>query len=230
VLFETVVARVGADRYRAACETAWASAAGCGRCGGQRSWAGSPEDVPHEIQDAWWNAESPLAERLAMGLRVLREMPCYANTMALKSFHEQFGPHEKQALWDAYRAALEAEDDRRADPVSYSLWVDFFEDAATVEEAWREMTARRGASWRRRVERVLDVAGPVPWALKEALFAELVGEERWHPAIFAALRGSAFDAYGDAGPNAREWLARLRLPDDAPDLQALRAQLSPAAS
>ena len=230
MLFDDVVAQVGADRYRAACENAWATAAGTGRCGGMWSWAAGADDVPQEFSDAWWDADTSLAERLQMGLRVLREMPCYANTMALKSFYEEFGPAEKRALWNAYRAALECDDDRRADPVSYSLWVDFFEDATTVAQAWRETTRRDAEPWARRVERVLDVAGPVPWPLKEELFGQLAGDERWHRAIFRAIAGSALDVYGRLDAlSASAWLRRLRLPEQTPDLQALRAQLSGAA-
>jgi hypothetical protein len=224
VLFDELVAQVGAERYREACRQAWSSAAGTGRCGGARSWPGDVAFVPHEFSDMWWGDAAP-AQCLDTALRLYREMPCYANTIELKRAYERFGDDEKQTLWNAFRDVLACDDDRLADPLGYALWVDFFEDPATVEESWREMTGRDGDAWERRIERVLDNAGPVPWPLKEELFAQLVRDRRFHHAIFRALAGSAFDVYGQLGPSAASWLQRLQLAPDTPDLPALRVRL-----
>jgi hypothetical protein len=226
VLFDDLVAQVGSERYTRACEAAWASAAGAGRCGGARSFAGGPADVPDEFGAAWYHSGAPLAELLEMALTLYREMPCYANTMELVSFYDQFGVVEREAFWDEVRSLLGSDDDRLADPMSYALWVDLFEDAGTVEEAWREATRRDATPWERRVARVLDVAGPVPWALKAELFEQLVGDVRWHPAIFRALAGSTFDVFGQLDPAAGALLERLRLAPDTPDLTAVRGRLA----
>jgi hypothetical protein len=161
-----------------------------------------------------------------MALALYAEMPCYANTIALHGFHPQFDEEQRSALWEAYRTWLASDDDRLADPAAHALWVDFFEDDATVEEAWREVTRRDVAPWQRRVERVLQVAGPVPWSLKAALLDELAADPRLHHAVLRALVGSAFDPFGDIGANAATLLDRLVLPDDTPDLAALRARLA----
>jgi hypothetical protein len=143
-------------------------------------------------------------------------MPCYGNTMYIKLSHERFKRAEKRTFWDAWRAALDSDDDRLAEPAVYSLWVDFFEDRSTVKEAWREMTT---APTERRLERLLEASGPVPWRLKEALFEQIWREPRWHPFIFRALKGSAFEYFGDFDARAAErWLRRLQLPQDTPDL------------
>lgn len=226
MLFDELVASVGPQRYREACERAWQTAAGTGRCGGQRSWAGDLQAVPRQFADAWWDGDASIAERLQMGLRLYADMPCYANTIALHGFYAEFGDPERRALWDAYRDWLSGEDDRLADPVAHSLWVDFFEDESTVEEAWHEVTCRDPAPWERRVARVLHVAGPVPWARKQPLFEELAGNPRLHQPVFRALAGSAFDLPGELGPGAAALLDRLELPADTPDLAALRARLA----
>ncbi|HEV2777295.1 MAG TPA: hypothetical protein VGV90_17030 [Solirubrobacteraceae bacterium] len=228
MLFEELVAKVGPQRYRAACERAWASAAGTGRCGGQRSWAGDLQAVPPQFADAWWHGDTALRERLQMALRLYAEMPCYANTVALHGFHGEFGEDERRMLWDAYRTWLAHDDERLADPVAHSLWVDFFEDEATLREAWHEVTRRDVAPWEQRVARVLQVSGPVPWSLKAGLLEELVAQPRLHHAVFRALAGSAFDPFGDLGPGAAALLARLELAVDTPDLPALRARLAQA--
>ncbi|HVF76759.1 MAG TPA: hypothetical protein VNA28_00555 [Solirubrobacteraceae bacterium] len=147
MLFEELVAQVGEERYSRACEIAWSTGAGTGRCSAQRSWPGDLELVPHEFADAWWHDDEPLLERLQMGLRLYRDMPCYASTMELKSFYEHFGTEEKLVLWEALRAVLDSDDDRLADPMTYALWVDFFEDVRTVEEAWHETTRRDREPW-----------------------------------------------------------------------------------
>jgi len=225
VLFDDVVERVGAERFQAAREAAWSCAAGTGRCGAARSWPGDLALVPHEFSDAWYG-EAPLTERLEMGLRLYREIPCYASTIELKGFYGAFGDEHKRALWAAVRSLLDGDDDRLADPLTYALWVDFFEDRDTVAEAWRETTRRDVEPWRRRIARVLDVAGPVSWPLKEELFAVLVGDERLHPAILRALAGSAFDVCGQLDQAAAAgWLRRLRLAPETPDLPALRVRL-----
>lgn len=227
VLFDELVGKVGPERYRAACERAWQTAAGTGRCGGQRSWPGDLQAVPPEFADAWWDGGAPIGERLAAALRLYAEMPCYANTIALHGFYGEFGAAQRAALWEAYRAWLAGDDDRLADPVAHSLWIDFFEDAATVDEAWREVTRTDVVPWERRVERVLAVAGPVPWRAKAPLLDELAGDPRMQRAVFGALAGAAFDLLGDLGPGASALLARLELPADTPDLAVLRARLAP---
>ena len=226
MLFEELVAKVGPQRYREACDHAWKTAAGIGRCSGLRSFAGDLQAVPPEFGDAWWDAEVSLDERLRMALRLYAEMPCYANTIALHGFYQEFDEAQRRLLWDAYRAWLAGEDDRLADPAAHSLWVDFFEDEATVADAWRELTRRDIAPWERRVERVLQVCGPVPWAAKAGLLDELADDPRLHHAVFRALAGSAFDPFGDVGPEAAALLGRLVLPDATPDLAPLRARLA----
>ncbi len=167
--YEDLVARVGEARYRAAVAAAHADA-----------WDEDLREVPHDLHDL-------VGDDLALALRVLAEMPCYANTMTL-------GP--APALWDFYRAALEGDDERLADTVAYSLWVDFYESPATVEEAWSE-TIREPAP-DARVRRVLAASGPVPWALKAPWFERL--RPRWNAEIEAAIAAARTEYFGDAGP------------------------------
>jgi hypothetical protein len=226
MLFDELVATVGPQRFRAACEHAWQTAAGIGRCGGQRSFAGDLQAVPREFADAWWDGDVALGERLDAALQLYAQMPCYANTIALHGFYGEFDAHQRDVLWDACRAWLAGADDRLADPIAHSLWVDFFEDAATVQDAWREVTRTDVAPWERRLARVLQVAGPVPWHVKAPVLEELSNDPRMHVAVFSALAGSAFDLLGELGADAGALLERLALPADTPDLAALRARLA----
>jgi hypothetical protein len=226
--FDALVATVGRERYDEACRQAWQTAAGTGKAREPRH---TPDrlaaDVPHELADLWYDESTSLSVKLDLALRIYREMPGYATLMYVKSHYEDLDGDLRERLWTAYRAALESDDRRVADPVAYSLWVDFFEDQSTVDEAWQAMTRRDAAGWEPRLRRVLDGAGPVPWPHKETLFEALAGDASWHPYILDALIGSAFDYFGQLDARAaRRWLGRLRLREDARGLSELRAKLA----
>ena len=226
VTYEKLVASVGIERYRAACEWAWRTAEGTGE-GRGLAWPSNLDEVPHDLADAWYDESTSLSEKLDLALRVYKEMPSYATLMYMKDRFADLDDVLRQRLWAAFRAALDSDDRRVADPVSYVLWVDFFEDEETVEEAWREMTRRDLLPWESRLRRVLDNAGPVPWPQKEALFEQLAADTAWHPHLVRALIGSAFDVYGQLDATAASrWLERLRLSDDVPGLPELRQKLN----
>ncbi len=118
-------------------------------------------------------------------------MPCYAGTMPFKWHVDDLAPADRERLYEGYADALDGDDERLAETVSYSLWVDFFEDQTTVTDAWEALIA--GAP-DRRIERLLSISGPVPWALKAPWFAWL--GKRWRPQIAAAIRSARAEYYG----------------------------------
>jgi hypothetical protein len=216
---------VGVDRFEAACEWAWRTAAGTGKSDRDDvEWPDDLAEVPHDLADpVWYDTTDPLGERLAVAQALYRTMPCYANLMYVLHFYDEFGPRERDTFWREYRALLQDPDARLADPVAYSLWVDYYEAGYT--EAWRE-TASFEPPWERRLQRVLENSGPVKWKLKEPVYERLAGDQRWHPFIFLGLLGSAFDVYGDLKRRrARALLRRLDVPDGASGLAELREKL-----
>jgi hypothetical protein len=175
----------------------------------------------------WYAAERPEAERLALGLALYRDLPSYAVLLYSTGAYRQFGDETRAMFWAAVRALLADANDRLADPIAYALWCDNFEDATTVQEAWRGIDPATLAP--RGLARLLDAAGPVPWALKAPLYERLLPDRAWHPALFRSLSFSRFDAYGEiAAPEALALLSRLRLPRDTAGLAELRAALEEA--
>ena len=142
-------------------------------------------------------------------------MPCYANTVALHGFYGEFGADERRgSVGRLPRGWLAHDDDRLADPVAHSLWVDFFEDEATVEEAWREVdaraTSRRGSGASRAC---CTSPGPVPWALKAALLEELARRPAPAPRRLPRARGQRVrPSSASSGRGAAALLERLDLP------------------
>jgi hypothetical protein len=222
-----LVEHVGAERYAAAREQAWRTAAGTGK-------AREPGPVParnasenvlrsvvYDLVDLTWDAhERPEHERLAL----YRDLPAYAVLMYGTGACRAFSGETRTAFWAAYRALLADPDDRLADSIAYSLWCDYFEDPKTVHEAWHGVDP--STLPHRGLERLLDVAGPVPWMLKAPLYQRLLPDLSWHRAIFRSLRYSRFDVYGQIdATQALRLLNHLRLTRDTAGLPDLRARL-----
>ena len=183
-------------------------------------------DVPHELSDPmWFEGTLAAAERIDLLFAVYERMPGYALLMYTTGPFEDFTAQEKERFWAGYRALLEHPDPRLAEPVAYSLWVDYYESPATVAEAWRETSGQAGA-WERRLERVLPAAGPVPYKLKAPLYDRLIADRRWHRPILDSLFNSTHDVYGkiDAA-NALQLLGRLELAAGTDGLKELEREL-----
>ncbi|GAA3058326.1 hypothetical protein GCM10020229_82480 [Kitasatospora albolonga] len=144
------------------------------------------------------------------------------------------GPLPPTTLWAGYRRRLEAE--RDAEAVTYSLWVDWFEDRTTAGTAFAEVlgldldriVATGGpAPLLRRAGRVLACSGPVPWPVKRRAYATALRLPALHEPLFQGLLTSYHDLYGDLEPTAAlALLTRLDLPPDTPHLHELRTVLT----
>ncbi|MCX5377695.1 hypothetical protein [Streptomyces sp. NBC_00091] len=143
------------------------------------------------------------------------------------------GPLPAGPLWDGYRRRLEAE--RDAEPVEYSLWVDWFEDRTTTATAFAEVLGNDITTivttptppTLRRASRVLECSGPVPWDVKHATYTTAARLPALHEPLFKALRAGYHDIYGDLDPPAAlTLLTHLTLPPDTEHLTQLRTVLS----
>ncbi|MGW2819107.1 hypothetical protein [Streptomyces sp. NPDC001415] len=143
------------------------------------------------------------------------------------------GPLPAEVLWDGYRRRLAA--DRDAEAVTYSLWVDWFEDRRTAATAFAEVlgndidrvVAERSEALLHRARRVLECSGPVPWPVKEPTYRTAVGLPALHSVLFQGLLASYHDVYGDLEPAAAlALLDQLDLPANTQHLAELRYVLA----
>ncbi|MFE1793985.1 hypothetical protein ACFW7J_37205, partial [Streptomyces sp. NPDC059525] len=143
------------------------------------------------------------------------------------------GPLPADVLWDGYRRRLEA--DRDAEAVTYSLWVDWFENQTTSAMAFAEVlgndidrvVAKPSEARLRRARRVLECSGPVRWTVKEPTYRTAMRLPALHPALFCGLLASFHDVYGDLEPAAAlTLLDRLDLPANTRHLAKLRRVLA----
>lgn len=143
------------------------------------------------------------------------------------------GPLPAEVLWDGYRRRLEAP--QACEAVTYSLWVDWFEDRRTSATAFAEVLGHDveqlmtgpAETLLRRARRVLECSGPVPWQVKQATYGVAARCPLLHPALFKGLLRSHHDFYGDLQPDAAlALLAELDLPADTEHLAELRTVLA----
>ncbi|HEX6340337.1 hypothetical protein [Umezawaea sp.] len=193
-------------------------------------WHDGQECSANEVAHDWTDKalEDPGLDdvgrvRVALGLLDLLDQ--YAVTMYLKT--TPLSPEADALFWEAYRRRLEAP--ASAEPVTYSLWVDWFEDPLTAEGAFAEVVARPddlADGPLRRNRRVLAVSGPVPWRAKRAVYEAAATVPELHLALFHGLLGSRYDVYGDLdAPQALALLRRLDLPEGTANVDVLREEL-----
>ncbi|MGQ4354899.1 hypothetical protein [Streptomyces drozdowiczii] len=187
------------------------------------SWAG---DVFAEDLDA--------ADQLRLAFGLLDLLDEYWVTCEIRFANEdEEGPLPADVLWDGYRQRLEA--DRDVEAVTYSLWVDWFEDHTTSATAFAEtlgndidrVVAEASEAPLRRARRVLECSGPVRWTVKELTYRTAMRLPALHTAVFRGLLTSFHDVYGDLEPAAAlALLDRLDLPADTRHLAELHHVLA----
>ncbi|WP_229860358.1 hypothetical protein [Streptomyces litmocidini] len=187
------------------------------------SWAG---DVFAEDLDA--------ADRLRLAFGLLDLLDEYWVTCEIRFANEGAeGPLPADVLGDGYRRRLEA--DRHAEAVTYSLWVDWFEDPATSATAFAEVlgddvdrvVTEASEALLRGARRVLECSGPVRWTVKEPTYRAAVRLPALHPALFRGLLAGFHDVHGDLEPAAAPALLdRLALPAGTWHLAELRHVLA----
>ncbi|MFJ4467191.1 hypothetical protein ACIP2X_06655 [Streptomyces sp. NPDC089424] len=188
-----------------------------------QSWAG---DVFAENLDA--------ADQLRLAFELLDLLDDYWVTCEIRFAHESAaGPLPAELLWDGHRRRLEADGDVEA--VSYSLWVDWFQDHVTSATAFAEVlgndidrvVADRSKARLRRARRVLECSGPVRWPVKEPVYRTAMRLPSLHGAVFKGLLTSFHDVYGDLEPAAAlPLLDQLDLPTNTQHLAELRHVLT----
>jgi hypothetical protein len=210
---DSLEASVGTEAFEAACRETMAAP-------NESTASGVPHDLAGRL---WFDGTEVFDERLTVAVELYWRMPCYANLMYWP--YEDFDEATRARMWDAFREFLSDPRDAVAEPVAYRLWVDHFEDTRTVERAWREVSGPQEPR-RPRLLRVLPASGPVPWTLKESLYAQLSKEGGWNDSLLAGLYGSCIDIDGSLEREpALRILRALGASDDDPTFAFLARAL-----
>ncbi|QES11003.1 hypothetical protein DEJ45_00155 [Streptomyces venezuelae] len=190
--------------------------------------------VAHSLAGDVFAEDLDAADQVRLAFGLLDLLDTYWVTCEIRFADEGAeGPLPAGVLWNGYRQRLEAE--REVEAVTYSLWVDWFEDHTTSARAFAEVlgndidrvVAEPSEALLRRARRVLECSGPVRWAVKEPAYRTALRLPALHSALFRGVRSSFHDLYGDLEPAAAlALLDRLDLPADTQYLAELRHVLA----
>lgn len=173
-------------------------------------------DLPLIISEfIWENAHglTPL-EQVHLLFEVYADIPCYTFLFDLYVHRYQVLPSEAQALFWWYAASLLSQPDPAlAEPLVYTLAVDFFEDSDQREHVWSILVT--DTANQHLLQRIAEAAQAVPFHLKAQVYERLLPDPACHLTIYESLLASYYSVYGQIDKvQAQHLLSRLRLPAD----------------
>ena len=199
----------------------------CGKKGVNKELPSDVWDLFYEISDKVWYSSMTSIEKISLGFQLYETFPSYYHFLT-PFYHgisnkEIVDEIEKEIIWKHFMNYL-ASENYYADPVGYVLWVDFFEDETTVRDTWQGLV--NNYSNKKALLRLLEMAGPVPFDLKETHYNSLLVDKSTHEVIFNSLLYSAYDVYGKIDKNkALNILAKLKVDTKTENYKLLKEKL-----
>jgi hypothetical protein len=158
-----------------------------------------------ELARQWLNEAS---ERCAFLMAWFEQLPAYGVLMYMKHSFAELNETDKATILSSYATWLRAGSEAHKAAVSYSLWVDMFEDTQSSSQSWRVLTH---PDYRDLLAEILPLSGPVPWPEKRQIYHSAVFTENLQEPLLLALRGCVYDACGKLDPaEALQLLSRLQ--------------------
>jgi hypothetical protein len=203
------------------------SSVDCGKRGVSKQLPSKTWTLLDEISDKVWYSKMEVADKISLGFQLYEKFPSYYHFLVpfyhgVRNKEISLTDHKK-IIWEHFVKYL-ASEAFYADPVSYVLWVEFFEDTTTVRDTWQGLL-NTGHN-KKLLLAMLEIAGPVPFDLKEHCYKLLITDKGSHEAIFNSLLHSAFEYYGNIdNRKASIILARLNVDTKTENYKLLKDKL-----
>ncbi|SOE20143.1 hypothetical protein SAMN06298216_0643 [Spirosomataceae bacterium TFI 002] len=168
------------------------------------------ETVRDIVDDLWYDKSIGQMDKINISFELFSQNPEYGICAELKMAYNELKPEIRDVLWSNYNQYLKIGTDKQKEQIKYSLWVDFFEDPQTVEEAWK-MVIKNNFDIEV-IRLILPISGPVPYSYKEELYSKLISDKRNHEFILDSLVGSLYDVFGQLDiQKGRDLLPKLEV-------------------
>jgi hypothetical protein len=176
-----------------------------------------------------WSEKSKktVAEQIRIGFELFEKFPSYFHFLLPYYRLIKYKQTEDQSLqniiWQTFMKFLGTENCYFS-PVSYVLWVEFFEDCETADETWKGLM--QFSDNKISVMKLLEFAGPIAYELKEPVYKKLLPDQSTHESIFKSLLFSSFDLFGKTeNDKALKLLSQLKIDPKTEHYQKLREKL-----
>jgi len=175
-----------------------------------------------------WDRDFGLDKKVMLGFELFETFPNYYHFLV--PFYQLIRDKKlenhielKNIIWSKFMVYLGGEK-YYSDTVTYVLWVEFFEDFATVEETWKGLL--KYSNNNKSLLILIENAGPVPFELKEPVYYKLLNDKNNHLSIFKSLLHSSFDVYGKFDYNKAELiLSKLSIQTDTEHYMLLNEKI-----
>jgi hypothetical protein len=159
-------------------------------------------------------------ERAASVLLLFAHVPTYATLMHVAHEWAALGLPGRGWLARQYASLLVHGTDAQREAIKYSLWCDYFEVPKRARVMFPRILAVLPEAF---LGDLLEISGPVRWALKRVAYERALATPRLHGALAMGLQGSFYDIQGSVHPvEARSLVRRIRI-DDVEIASALEA-------
>ena len=131
------------------------------------------DENDRDIVGILWEDENiePI-DKIKISFELFERSPEYGICMELKMAFNEMSIEIRDYLWEKYRYYLLSGTDKQKEQIKYSLWVDFFEDPETVDEAWSKIVTNNSEI--NVLRQVLSISGPVPFEKKDKLYLKVI--------------------------------------------------------
>jgi len=133
-------------------------------------------------------------DKVIISFELFERKPSYGILMYTKHLYSDLSKENKELHWSMYMKNLASGSPEHKKHIKYSLWVDFFEDQSTVDDAWSNLVHDKTEL--EVLRQILSISGPVPFNKKYKLYLKTIANFENHEFIFESLLGSFFDVYG----------------------------------
>ena len=169
----------------------------------------SQEDLIDEI----WVIQASTIDKINLSLALFDTQPTYhiLTTMwSSYSISTTVNGEFTDIILNKYFIELSDPTKNLSDSMEYSLYFDIFEDPDRNEYAWNYFIRQKPNDHFLRI--ILQNSGPVPYHLKQELYAQLISQPSFHVDIYRSIRHSCFDNCGRVDKHqALETLNHLNL-------------------
>ncbi|MBT3209920.1 MAG: hypothetical protein HN347_16370 [Bacteroidetes bacterium] len=158
----------------------------------------------------WYDSELSQPDKIEFSFTLFERSPDYGICAEIKMSFNELSKENRLKIWNNYKRLLKFGDSKQREQIEYSLWVDFFEDTETVDEAWENLVG--DYQDKDLIRQLLRISGPVPFDKKDLVYMKLVRDKKNHDYILKSLSGSFFDVYGQINiQRARVLLPTLKV-------------------